>query len=272
MSEDRGIDSVGIAYIADGEMKLAKVAERPCVGLNMTLRKEVTEAAVSGLFIGHTRAATQGAITNENAHPFLIDGIAFAHNGIILNDEKFGKYEVDSQSLIHGIKSRNFSAYEGGIALVWIEDGLLHAYQCGNPCYRGRQGTAVYLASDEEYLRSIGCTHIRALSEGMIYIFHSATNIETKRVSKNKIVAYTNTTLACEKGDYYTKYGYGSPYKLDAPKEYPENFNTWKDDDKETKERCIICNDLAGRNGYCHTCGVWVENELNVDLPLDARA
>jgi hypothetical protein len=186
MNEERGTDSVGIAYLDGKEMRIAKIAERPCVGLNITLRKEVTEAAVSGLFIGHTRQATQGTVNSRNAHPFLDDGIAFAHNGIIINDDAFGKYEVDSESLIHGIKSKDFSKYEGAIALVWIEDGKLKAFRCGNPLYRGRHNGSTYLASEGDYLKEIGCTHVKELSEGMIYTFSSPFGISTERVKKNK--------------------------------------------------------------------------------------
>src|ERR1035437_1342541 len=187
MNEERGTDSVGIAYLQKNEIRIAKIAERPCVGLNISLRKEVTEAAISGLFIGHTRAATQGTITSRNAHPFLDDGIAFAHNGIIINDGDFGKYEVDSESLIHGIKAKDFSKYEGPIALLWIEDGKLKAYRCGNPLARGRHNGSTYLASEADHLKEIGCTHVKELGEGMIYTFASPLDIKTQRVSKNKL-------------------------------------------------------------------------------------
>jgi len=283
MNEDRGADSVGLAYVQGGEIRIAKVAARPCVGLNMTLRKEVTEAAISGMFIGHTRAATQGAVNSENAHPFLMDGIAFAHNGIIMNDEKFGKYEVDSQSLIHGIKGKDFSKYEGPIALVWIEEGKLHAYRGGNPLYRGRQGTATYLASEEEYLKAIGCTHIKDLAEGMIYTFHSETHITTKRVTINK----TFTTLynwqddarldgKSWKDNYYSKYGEAtSRYKLDAPTMMQEidDGRTWKDDRDAlalSGDKCEMCG--MGRtedSEYCRDCMNWLKNEINADLPSD---
>jgi predicted glutamine amidotransferase len=288
MNEDRGADSVGIAYVASGEVHIAKIADRPCVGLNIALRKEVTEAAVSGLFIGHTRAATQGAVTSANAHPFLDQGIAFAHNGIISNDEKFGKYEVDSQSLIHGIKARDFAAYEGPIALVWIEEGKLHAYRGGNPLYRGRHGTATYLASESEYLKAIGCTHIRELAEGMIYTFHDAVKITTKRVPINKTwasLAYNwqdDAKLGGGKDwkeEYYTKYGdITSRYKLDAPRllEGQEDFRTWKDEKEEKAaayyDRCEMCG--MGRtedSEYCRDCNDWLKNEMNADLPTSAE-
>jgi hypothetical protein len=291
MNEDRGTDSVGIAYVSNNEVRIAKVAERPCVGLNTTLRKEVTEAAVSGMFIGHTRAATQGEVTSKNAHPFLDDGIAFAHNGIISNDEKFGKYEVDSQSLIHGIKARDFAAYEGPIALVWIEEGKLHAYRGGNPLYRGRHNGATYLASESEFLKAVGCTHIRELAEGMIYTFHDATRITTKRVPINK----TFTTLynwqddakldgKNWKDEYYTKYGSSETrYKLDAPRmagskgdllEGQEDFSTWKDDrDKAAAanyDRCEMCGmERVADSEYCKDCNDWLKNEINADLPSD---
>ncbi len=39
----------------------------------------------SGLFIAHVRAATDGATSRENCHPFTRDHVCFAHNGQIGN-------------------------------------------------------------------------------------------------------------------------------------------------------------------------------------------
>lgn len=292
MNEERGTDSVGLAYIDGSEIRIAKIAERPCVGLNITLRKEVTEAAVSGMFIGHTRAATQGAATSRNAHPFLEDGIAFAHNGIIINDDDFGKYEVDSESLIHGIKAKDFSKYEGPIALIWIEGGKLHAYRCGNPLARGRHNGSTYLASDTDYLKEIGCTHVKELSEGMIYTFDSPFGIRTEKVPKNK--TFGTSYIGTGKGyhnDYIGNTGYGwEDYQerwkrkdstptvlLPAGKSIidvsKEDFRTPSDIAKQVStvyDNCDICGELNELfdGDLCRGCIAFMDSEgLDRDNP-----
>ena len=303
LNEDRGKDSTGLAYVAGGEIKLAKTAERASVALNMSLRKDVTEAALSGLFIGHTRQATQGAVNERNAHPFLVDGIAFAHNGIIINDDDFGKYEVDSESLIHGIKARDFSKFEGCIALVWIEGGQLKAYRCGNPLFRGRFGGSTYLASQRTQLQAIGCTHIRELGEGLIYTFLTPEKITTERVPKNEVWTYTYKGSALENDYDYGTYGTYKPSQtvkdvskpntaitvltpaerqakwwLEEKKEraaiLKEDFRTDSDVSKaramlQVLDRCECCNELCELEDgeLCKGCIEWLDSEGLKDIP-----
>lgn len=167
----RGTDSAGIAWLGPDGPELAKIAQHPVRAYGSSLWGLLPDAAKSGVVIGHTRAATTGEVCSQNAHPFLVDDIAFAHNGMIFNHRAFGNYAVDSEALIHGIRKKDFSRYIGPVALVWIQDGQLHAYRCGNPLYGGYKRKAIYLASDPDFLETVECKEIAQLAEGYIYTF-----------------------------------------------------------------------------------------------------
>lgn len=185
LAADRGRDSAGVAWQVQDRLRLAKVAKNPRVAYPVDLAPALRHAAkFKAPVIGHTRQATQGVINARNAHPFMDEKsqIAWAHNGIIINDQDFGTFEVDSECLIGGIKKRDFSPYHGPIALLWIEEGKLHAFRKGNPLHRGVRRGAVYLASEGNMLKEIGCHRIKELSEGFIYTWKGNAIETTLRV------------------------------------------------------------------------------------------
>ncbi len=171
----RGYDSAGLATIHNGG-----IDRRRAAGQIDNLRTLLTQAPLdSGLTaIGHTRWATHGMPTAENAHPHATDKVAVVHNGIIENHHALRRrlqeaghhFEsvTDSEVIPHLISEylargatpleavqRATSELEGNYAIAAIfadYEDLVIASRRGSPLAVGHNGRFAALASDAHSL------------------------------------------------------------------------------------------------------------------------
>jgi len=168
--EYRGYDSVGIATINNGKIILKKG-----VGRVADVTKTLDLASMAGdTGVGHTRWATHGNVTNNNAHPHYgcTDRIAIVHNGIIenhkeLKEELIGighifKSDTDSEVIAHLLEKYYLNQkdikkavidtckrLEGAYAFVAVfENGTICGSRYNEPLIIGSVDTGHFISSD----------------------------------------------------------------------------------------------------------------------------
>ena len=168
--EYRGYDSAGVATL-EGDRLARRRAEGKLKNLEARLKAEPL-AGHTG--IGHTRWATHGKPTENNAHPHATDRVAVVHNGIIENFrelreglQKKGtvfKTETDTEIVVHlvdnflsqGFKpvdavTATLSQLRGAFALGFIfagDNDLMIGARNGPPLAIGYGEGEMYLGSD----------------------------------------------------------------------------------------------------------------------------
>ena len=167
--EYRGYDSAGLATL-NGET--GKVKLRKCAGRVKDLRKICrNDKKISTCGIGHTRWATHGGVSDENAHPHRSGDVLLVHNGIIENYEELKdhfmlhkdlKSQTDTEVVAavlnrfyqgnpHEAICRTIKYLKGTFALVVMfsdQPDIIYAIRNVSPIVAAYNGDGTMLASD----------------------------------------------------------------------------------------------------------------------------
>ena len=144
--EYRGYDSAGVAVVRNGDIEVRRSA-----GKLVRLEETIADHPVDGDYgLGHTRWATHGRPTEENAHPHrdCTGRIVVVHNGIIENYLQL-KHELEEQG--HQFKTETDTEIIAHLVEREMrDDGLEQAVRRALTQVRGLFGL-VLLASDDPY-------------------------------------------------------------------------------------------------------------------------
>jgi glucosamine--fructose-6-phosphate aminotransferase (isomerizing) len=168
--EYRGYDSAGVATLEGTHLE-----RRRAEGKLRNLEARLQASPLSGhTGIGHTRWATHGKPTENNAHPHAADNVAVVHNGIIENfrelrlelEAQGAKFysETDTEVVAHLVDSyiakgsspaeavkASLPQLRGAFALAFVFNGhedLMIGARKGSPLAIGYGDGEMYLGSD----------------------------------------------------------------------------------------------------------------------------
>jgi glucosamine--fructose-6-phosphate aminotransferase (isomerizing) len=223
--EYRGYDSAGVATLEGGRLTRRR-AEGKLKNLDARLQREPLLGTIG---IGHTRWATHGRPTENNAHPHATEQVAVVHNGIIENFrelreqlEKDGaKFvtQTDTEVIAHLVSSElqkgrsptdavaaALPRLRGAFALAFLfagKDDLIIGARKGSPLAIGFGDGEMYLGSDAIALAPFTDT-ISYLDDGdWAVLTHKGVEIRdaSGRVVTRPVVKSSASSVLIDKGN-----------------------------------------------------------------------
>src|SRR3989475_89577 len=160
--EYRGYDSAGLAVLREG-----KIDVRRSVGKLANLVKAVNGAGLNGTAgIGHTRWATHGKPSEQNAHPHRSGPLVLVHNGII---ENYGALKARLQQEGYRFESETDTEVMAHLIARHLKDGrgLEGAVRAATKEVRGSYAIAVLCEGEPQTIIAArsGCPLVVGMSE-----------------------------------------------------------------------------------------------------------
>jgi glutamine---fructose-6-phosphate transaminase (isomerizing) len=224
--EYRGYDSAGVATLEQGALTRRR-AEGKLKNLESRLAREPLSGTIG---IGHTRWATHGRPTENNAHPHATDKVAVVHNGIIENfaelrrelEDKGVKFstETDTEVIAHLVTEEmkhgaspvdavetTLPRLRGAFALAFLfagEDNLLVGARKGSPLAVGFGDGEMYVGSDAIALAPF-TDRVSYLEDGdWVIVTRSGAEIHdsTGKLAQRALIKSQASVLLIDKGNH----------------------------------------------------------------------
>jgi glucosamine--fructose-6-phosphate aminotransferase (isomerizing) len=224
--EYRGYDSAGVATLESGKLARRR-AEGKLKNLESRLQREPLNGTIG---IGHTRWATHGRPTENNAHPHATDKVAVVHNGIIENfaelrrelEDQGVKFttETDTEVIAHLVTEaikRGVTPVEavkltlprlrGAFALAFLfagQDNLLIGARKGSPLAVGFGDGAMYVGSDAIALAPF-TNQVSYLEDGdWVVVTRSSAEIHDSagKLAQRAVIKSQASVLLIDKGNH----------------------------------------------------------------------
>ena len=187
--EYRGYDSSGVAVITPDGVLERRRAPGKISGLDQAIANAPTDGAVG---IGHTRWATHGAPTLENAHPHVSGPVAIVHNGIIENYQEL-REELKAEGLV--CSTPTDSEVIAHLIAAGLKRGLgmAEAFHAAVDRLRGAYALAALNIDqpDALYVARSGCPLVVGLGEDEGYVGSDSL----------ALAGWTNKVIYLEEGD-----------------------------------------------------------------------
>src|SRR5580700_5816085 len=224
--EYRGYDSAGVATLEHGVL-----TRRRAEGKLKNLESRLAREPLSGhIGIGHTRWATHGRPTENNAHPHATEKLAVVHNGIIENfaelrrelEAKGAKFatETDTEVVAHLVTEemkhgaspveavkRALPRLRGAFALAFLfagEDNLLIGARKGSPLAIGYGEDAMFIGSDAIALAPFTST-VSYLEDGdWVVVTRKSAKVHNAKgaVVKREVIESRASVMLIDKGNH----------------------------------------------------------------------